>query len=172
MESGVLEVDVVLIRPEPVDRVVRVSFAEHAPGGGRTLLHRVLPVLDSHSFLETPDGNDWPRRPRRRCLGRWCAQYSSTRIPLLISKPLLGGEVDDRFNADPDNREITIDPTTAFRDDPLDARVSLKARDDIVEERFDAVLVVDADMTSPTCSPRTRNNGVGDGSMHTTSTPF
>ena len=51
-------------------------------------------------------------------------------------------EVDDRLNAHPDNREITIDAPTAFGDDPFDAPVSLKARHDIVEDRFDAMLAV------------------------------
>ena len=47
--------------------------------------------------------------------------------PIADLQAAAGREVDDRFDADPDNREITIDPTTAFRDDALDAPLSLEA---------------------------------------------
>src|SRR5439155_20713795 len=48
VESRVLDVRVELIGPEPVDLVVGLAPAEHAPGGRGPLLHAVLPVLDAH----------------------------------------------------------------------------------------------------------------------------
>ena len=49
MESGILQVDIVLIRPEPMDRIVRLPSTQHAAGRRGPLLHRVLPVLDAHA---------------------------------------------------------------------------------------------------------------------------
>jgi hypothetical protein len=54
VESGVLQVRVVLVRPEPMDLVVRDALAKHVARGSGALLDSVLPVL--HSDVATDDG--------------------------------------------------------------------------------------------------------------------
>ncbi len=126
-----------------MDGVVGLPFAKHAPGGGRTLLHRVLPVLDSHSFL----------KHRMVVIGHVAGGIDARDIgctilihqdPVADLHAAAAGEVDDGFDPHSDDCEITIDPTTALRDDPLDPSLPFEAGHDIVEERFDAVLVVNS----------------------------
>ena len=52
MRTGILQVDVVLVGPEPGHRAVRFALAEHAASRGCALLHRVLPVFDSHPLAD------------------------------------------------------------------------------------------------------------------------
>src|SRR6185436_5201747 len=52
VESGVLQVRVLLVRPEPVDVVVRDALAEHITGGGGALLDGVLPVFHQNLAIE------------------------------------------------------------------------------------------------------------------------
>ena len=52
MESGVLQIRVVLVRPEPVDLVVRDAPAEHVARGSSALLDGVLPMLHSDPAIE------------------------------------------------------------------------------------------------------------------------
>jgi len=52
VESGVLQVRVVLVRPKPVDVVVCHSFAEHIACGSSALLDGVLPMFDPDPAVE------------------------------------------------------------------------------------------------------------------------
>src|ERR671911_2030254 len=52
VEPGVLEVMLVLIGPEPRNLVVGLAITHHIPGRRRSLLQRVLPVLDADVTLE------------------------------------------------------------------------------------------------------------------------
>src|ERR687890_1170368 len=52
VEAGVLQAILVLIGPEPGNLVVRLVLTQHVPGRRRSLLQRVLPVLDADVTLE------------------------------------------------------------------------------------------------------------------------
>src|SRR4029079_14874772 len=47
MESGILQVRIVLIRPEPGNLVVAHALAKHVARGSGALLDGVLPMLDA-----------------------------------------------------------------------------------------------------------------------------
>ncbi|MNC87782.1 hypothetical protein D3C83_35390 [compost metagenome] len=60
-----------------------------------------------------------------------------------------GGEVDDRFDAGSDDREIALHPTAALREDSLDAVPSLDPGHDVVEQGLDPLLLVDGGYDLP-----------------------
>ena len=119
MRPGILQVDVVLIRPEPVNCVVGLSCAEHAPRRRGSLLHRILPVLDAHPSLK--DGME--------VIGDVACRVDARRgrptefvhdDPVVHLYPGFRGKVCHWLNADAHNGEITIDAASARCDDPLD----------------------------------------------------
>ena len=99
-------------------------------------------------------------------------QYLIDEYPVVDLDAAPNDEVDDRLDPDADDREITIDTTAASGDDPFDASTPSKrvaTSSNIVSTPWSRCV---AAITCPDLLPRTRNNGVGDGSMVTTSTPF
>ena len=142
VEAGILQVDVVLIRPEPVDGVVGLSVAEHAPGRGRTLLDGVLPVFHAHPLL----------KHRVIVIGHVACgmDVRNVRAAVLVHKDSIAGlhaassdELGHRLDAHADNREVTIDAAIVFGDHAFDAPVPLKARDRILEDHLDPMIAVD-----------------------------
>src|SRR5690606_3451823 len=116
MMPGVLEVLVVLIRPEPVDRAVGLARADHAPRRSSALLHSVLPVLDTHPPPEH-------RVPVVRHIAG-SVDIVHVRSAVLVDKNAVVyrdaaavQEIHDRFDADTDNGKVAGEATPAFGDD-------------------------------------------------------
>jgi hypothetical protein len=56
--------------------------------------------------------------------------------------PALPGEVDHRFDPDAQDNEIAVDAAAISGDGPFDGSASFETRDHVVEDRVDAVVVV------------------------------
>src|SRR5688500_17079193 len=136
--SGVLQVDVVLIRPEPVDFVVPSTLSQYVACGDCCLSDRVLPMLHSDSPIEY-----------RVIMIRDVAggvNIIDARLAVLVDHyaildpdPAAFEQVDDRLDADPDDSEIAFDSRTARHYGRAHAPFPLESFNRLFEHRANAM---------------------------------
>src|SRR5688500_10383671 len=124
MESGVLQVHVVLIRPEPRHLVVPTSVADHAARRRGALPHRVLPVFDTHPPPEyrMEVVRDVACREDAGDAGPAVLVHDDAIVQLDAA---FRQAADGRLDADGSDDEIAVDAAPAARDDSLDTAISL-----------------------------------------------
>ena len=116
MESRVLQVRVVLVRPEPVDFVIRHMLAEHVAGGSSALFDGVLPMFDSDLAVE--DGVMVIRHVTSSinaadvCLAICVDDYAVVDVNAAAFEHFHGW-----LDADAGNDEIAVKTQTCLRDD-------------------------------------------------------
>ena len=141
-QPGDLQLDVVLVRPEPRHVRVARALAAHVGGGRLALLHGVVHRLEAHAAL-VPDA---------RVIGAVArgVDVRVRRLALLVHPDAVlaadargGGETDVRQDADPDDHEIRGKPFRAA-DDSAHATVALEGGYRSVAVDADALPLVPA----------------------------
>src|SRR5687768_1842465 len=136
--TRVLQVRVVLVRPEPVDLIVRDSPAEHVARGSGALLDRVMPVLHADLPLE------YGVIVIRDVAGRVNARDAGLAIlvddhPVVHLNASAVEDVHDGLDADPRHHEVALQAQTTFRDDPGHAVSTCERGDRVFENRPNAM---------------------------------
>src|ERR1051326_6439016 len=142
MKACVLQVGIVLIRPEPRDVVVHDALTNHVAGRGGTMLDRVLPVL-----VADVAAKDRMIMIRHIACGvhttdvgpaEFVDNYAVVQVNVATSE-----RVDRRFHADASHHKVAIKTLTAFGDHTLDTSGSLESDHGILEDRSHPVRAVE-----------------------------
>src|SRR5581483_6137662 len=116
--------------------------ADHVLGGGRSLVERIVPVLQTGSLAQesVEEVGDIAGGVDARSIGLAVLVDDDT-----VASFDAGGldQADVRLDADADDHEIALKDAAVAADDPPHARVALEAVDGLVEAQVDAVLAMD-----------------------------
>jgi hypothetical protein len=142
VETGVLEVVIVLIGPEPMDLVVNRGSPHHVARRGRTLVERVVPVLYPHHLSE--DGMVMIRDVSG---GEDAVDIRAAVFvdhdPVVDFDPGTCDDLGDWLDANADHREIAIDPPVSLGDEPLHVTRAFESRDAVFEDHLHAMIAMD-----------------------------
>src|SRR5215216_4399104 len=142
VEPGVLEVEVILIRPEPGDIIIGFVLTQHVPGRGRTLIQRVLPVLHA----------DPPLEHRVVVVG-----HVTRRVDPLHARPAkfidhdavvdvragVCEQLRDRLDAEAHHDKVALNSAPALGHDPLHTIGAFQGGHRVLEDQLRSVVAVD-----------------------------
>src|SRR5215204_4467156 len=142
VEPSVLEVEVVLIRPEPRNLIVGLALAQHASGRGRTLIQRVLPVFHADPPFEygvVVVGHVTRRVDPLHA----CTTVLIDHDAVVDLRAGAGEELRNWLDAEAYHSEVALDTATALGRDPLHAVGAFKRSYRIIEDQRRPVVAVD-----------------------------